>query len=515
MLLLASLAAAAVVDALPPGSRTAAVLVCPADDTCDASIALVEAALGEEPVVRLELLLELDNGGWSAGTDTRAAFGDALTRAREAAARGRWAAVAQATEEGHAALAHVRGDVGTQALFDIWFLDGAAALSRGEDQRHEYALRQAAAIADGRELALPARGEALERAWADERRKLVVGGAGTLTLGGDEGLRWSVDGEGVAPGVRELRLYPGTHRVVATRRGAVQSWRGDVPVLAGRAVQVSPSFGAPDDAAWMQAALERSFDTLQGPPELTARLSDWALRHDLEAVRLLRVETIEPPPPTPAAALGPRDPLRPTAADGERVDHGDGIPSTYTEEVVAEEEARRATRPASPERRLRVTWYDPALQRFTLDAPATTRADLEDPRFRVSLLLGYTAMMERHHAAVDVSGRWRLGPVDLDARLGVVRADHAYNVYADWVDTQLAHAALSARWAPRGRVAPYVAAGPELYVPAAFGARADAGLQVQVERHWQATIGGHAGWLAWGPSGGPTWGLAAGLGWAW
>lgn len=71
MLLLAPLADAAVVDAVPAGSRTVAVLVCPADDTCDAAIAVIEAALGDEPVARLELLLELDNGGWAAGTDTR------------------------------------------------------------------------------------------------------------------------------------------------------------------------------------------------------------------------------------------------------------------------------------------------------------------------------------------------------------------------------------------------------------------------------------------------------------
>ena len=313
----------------------------------------------------------------------------------------------------------------------------------------------------------------------------------------------------LGPGVGELKLLPGTHRVVASRAGTVRSWQAEAPVLAGRTVTVTATFAESDTAAWLQSRLDDAFDTLQGPPELTALLSEWGQRHGVSAMRLLRVEDLAPTRGEPTH-IGAADPMRPAAADGERVDHGDGIPSTYGEEVLAAEEARREAPPGAPERRLRVMWFDPTLQRFSPDGPAPVREDLAERRFRVGLELGYQGMVGHHHAAGDVVGAWRIGPIDLEGRLGLVRADSPYNLYEEWVDPQLYHVSLGARWAPKGTIAPYAFLGPEIYIPAAVGVRAEVGGELRIERRWLLTLGVHGGLLDQGLS----WGAGLGLGWS-
>lgn len=528
MLLFVSATLAGVIEEVPPSAslagRALGVLVCPVDDTCEEDAAWVGRAegLGDAPIVRLDLLLERDNGGWAGGTDTRAALVSAVGAAEAAAAKGRWSAVSAAVADARAALAAVRGDVNTQTLFTVWFLDGAASAARpagapDADRGHEYSFRQAAAIAQGQDVKVPSVGtgapaEAIGRAWADERRKLLVGGEGTLALSGPPGTRWSVDGASVGVDATGVQLLPGNHRLVATRNGSVRSWQGDVPVIAGRTVDVAATFSPAETSAWLHARLDEAFDTLQGPPELTRVLSDWAQRHDLLALRLVRVDTTVAAA-VPSPTVGRADPLRPAAADGERVDHGDGIPSTYAEEILVLDEAAR-DRAASTEQRLRVMWFDPALGRFSLDGgPSLARPDTEQPRFRVGLHLGYAGMMAHHHATVDLGGAWRLGalaggPLDLEGRLGLARADAPYNLYAGWVDQQLYHASLGVRWAADWDVAPFVAAGPELYVPAAFGARLSTGAQVRIERRWLAVVEVHGGWLDQGPG----WGAGVSVG---
>ncbi|MDP2306547.1 MAG: hypothetical protein Q8P18_11040 [Pseudomonadota bacterium] len=525
MLLFVSAALAGVVSEVPLDVESLGVLVCPVDDSCEEAAAWVTRAqgLGDMPIVRLDLLLERDNGGWTGGSDTRAALVTAVTTAEAAAAKNRWSAVRAAILDAKASLASVRGDVNTQTLFTLWFLDGAAAVVLGDDRGHEYSFRQAAAIAQGQEVKIPPYGEAtpsgvpILRAWADERRKLLVGGEGTLALSGPPGTRWSIDG--VSAGVTasgdeatRVSLLPGNHRIVATRDGSVRSWQGEVPVLAGRTLGVTAVFSPTETAAWLHARIDEAFDSLQGPPELTSLLSDWAQRHDLAALRLLRVDT-SVVAAAPSPTVGPADPLRPAAADGERVDHGDGIPSTYAEEVVVLDEDAR-DHASSTEERLRVMWFDPTLGRFSLDGgPVLARPDTQPTRFRVGLHLGYAGMMAHHHATVDLGGAWRIGriaggPLDLEGRLGLARADAPYNLYAGWVDQQLYHASLGVRWAPSWDVAPFVAAGPELYVPVAFGARVSTGAQIRIERRWLAVVEVHGGWLDQGPG----WGAGLSVG---
>lgn len=510
MLLFVLQAYAGAVPAVPPGADALAVLVCPWDDTCDADAAWVERTQGDAPFVPFELVFERDNGGFAAGVDTRAALATALAKANDAAAKGHWAAVSSAVEEGKTALAAVRGDVNADSLFTLAFLEGAAARAQGGDKGEEYAFRQAAAIANGQSFDLPPHNADAERAWLDEQRRLVVGGTGTLALGAPEGVTWSVDGVALGPGTRDIALLPGNHRAVATLPHTLRSWQAEVPVLPGRTVTIAATFSQGDSARWVQTQVESAFDTLQASPEVTALLSDWATRNHLAALRLLRVEGVGARVADSAAVIGRPDPSRPVAADGERVDHGDGIPATYTEEVIARDDATRDTAVRAPEQRLRVVWFDPALQRFTLDAPVSVaRPDTAQPRFRVSLHLGYTGMMDHAHAAVDLGGAWRVaGPIAIEARLGMVRADAPYNLYPGWVDLQLYHVSVAARWAPPWPVAPFASIGPEIYIPAAVGARVDAGVQIDVARSWVGIVDIHGGWLDTGPS----WGAGLALG---
>lgn len=62
--------------------------------------------------------------------------------------------------------------------------------------------------------------------------------------------------------------------------------------------------------------------------------------------------------------------------------------------------------------------------------------------------------------------------------------------------------------APDWVVAPFVAAGPEFYVPVAFGARLSTGAQLRIERRWLAVAEIHGGWLDQGPG----WGAGLSVG---
>jgi hypothetical protein len=491
MLLLVALAAAAPLDTVPPGVTSAEVLLCPWGDSCDPDITWV-AGIRAEDFVPLDLLLDRDNDGYVGGVDTRSAVADALLRAEAAAGKGQWGAVGREVTAAQAALEQVQGDVNTQTLFTLWFLRGSAELARGADRGHEFSFRQAAAIAWDQKVKLPPNDTATLRAYQDESRKLVVGGTGNLVLAEPPtGTTYSLDGRVLGPGRQELTLLPGTHRVTAVQPGALHTWKAEVPVLPGRTVEVGATFSQADTARWVQGQLTLAFDTLQAPPEVTRFLSEWAARHALTQVVLLDVAASEPHPRVIDVHTSPADPMRPAAAAGERVDHGDGIPTTYEEQVLAEDEAAKARRPDGVERRLRIVYYDPVLQRFSTSPDPVPPPELAEPRFRVSVNLGYLGMAGRHHATADLGGAWRVGPISVEARLGLVRADAPYPLYPNWSDQQLYHVSLAARWAPHGDWAPFVTLGPEVYIPMAVGARLGAGVQAHLDRAWLGQLEAH------------------------
>lgn len=465
------------------------VLLCEDAEGCARDLATARAALGEEVAIRpVDVLLELDAGGWAAGVDQKARLAAALAAADEAAARRRWAALDAATAEALDALARWPGTVPGELLFRVHFLRGVAALGRGRDQGHAYHFRQAAAVVDGEPPPLPTDDPAVTRAWLDELRKLTVGGRGTLLVTGapaDAEVR--VDGRLVEGG--SAALWPGNHRVTVVAEGRLATWRAEVPVVAGRATTVAVDLLPTDDAGWVQAELRAAFDRLDAPAPVIDRLADWCAREEADELELLLVVDERQRPPVVPVDISERPAKRPEAADGERVDMGDGVRSTFAEEVV-EVHARAGERPVEVAR-LRVIWFDPRTRRLGAEPAPVDPVPPADPPVRAGAEVGWLTFMDRHHATVEVGLGAPVGPFEIEGRLGLWRADLAYNLRADWVDRQVYPLGAALRWRPPGAVAPWVALGPELVVPVAVGGRLQAGVDARFAG-WTARAGGTA-----------------------
>ena len=156
-----------------------ALLVCDGPVACaeDDEWAKEAGANGGLPLIAVDALLELDAGGWADGADQRTRFKGALEAAQGAAAKGQWAAVLEAADEGQDALRRWSGRVPRDDLFTMAWLEGAAALARNKDQRWQAAFRQAAAILDGEAPSTwPLDDVVAQRAYLEELRKLTVGG---------------------------------------------------------------------------------------------------------------------------------------------------------------------------------------------------------------------------------------------------------------------------------------------------------------------------------------------------
>ena len=486
-------------------------VVCPDPVTCEEDAAWLRGigggGRGGFEVLDFEQVIAV--GAVPDGLADRDAWQEALGQARTALEKGRWAAVQESTGVAMAALGRWRGPVKTQELFDLYYMRGVAGAELGKDASQAYAFRQAAAVADGQDLPRPAASTAVQQAWLDEQRKLVVGGKGQLELsGGPEGTRWMVDGRTVGSGV--IDLWPGNHRVTATAPGHVRSWTAEVPVLAERNSAVQPDFATYDEAAAVFTALEQAVATLEAPEPVKDLLVAWCGVNGVEELRLMRVEevveTVTPPPVEISAP--PAD--RPAAAAGEAVDMGDGVPTTFEGEVLQRHRAEGEEHVVRIQR-LRVVFFDPATRRLSMDAAVSTALQPAPERLRLALRTGGVAMMGRAHVGVDLGLAVPVGPVEIDARLGVVRADEPYNLYEDWIDRQLYHLVAGLRWAPSWTVAPFAGAGLDLYAPAALGGRAGVGVQARFARDWLAEVELQGGLLDQGLQFGGGLGLARGF----
>lgn len=482
----------------------ASVLLCEDPATCPADLELARAGLGAE-VLPVDVLLELDAGGWVEGTDLDEAFDRAEADALAALDGRRWAALESAADTLVDLAARHPGTLPTARLVRAWYLQGVARLERGRDEGWAYSFRQAAALADGAEIPLPGSDARHTQAWLDEQRKLLVGGRGTLLLDDvPAGAAVYVDGRPV--GRDAVSLLPGNHRVTAVLTGKLRTWKAEVPVLAGRSSRVAVHFARGDDAVWVRARLEDSFDLLTAPPEVVDLLVSWCERSGADELELVQVVDERRRADRPAVTLSLPEEGRPVAADGERVDMGDGVPATYAEEVV-EVHAALATRPEDVPH-LRVVYFDPRARRLRAEAAPPEVVPPEPPRVRAALDLGWLGWMDRGHATLDVGVDGRLGPVELGGRIGLLRAGTPYNLRQDWVDRQLYHLGLSAGWAPPGRFVPYVAVGPDLYVPIAVGGHVALGGRAELGGGW--LLRAHVDALL--TDAGPGWGVGAGLG---
>lgn len=523
LLLLTTPAAAARLDRLTPGLVEAAVVLCTGEAGCDHDAARI-AALGGDgglPFVTMDVLLELDAGGWVAGVNERERYLARLVQAREAFAAGQWAQVEALCIEGIDALSRWPGTASAEDVFQLWYMRGAAELARGQDQSWEYSMRQAAALVGGGTAPFPP-GEQTEarRAFSDALRKLKTDGQGSLMLLGVEpGTTIWVDGRALDAGSDEATLYPGNHRITARRPGSRQTWKAEVPILAERTSAVELSFPDPSDGGWVAARLVDAFDTMDAPESVDSILADFCQRNELRSLRLVRLSDGSLPDRAPTVGVSVAPETRSPASAGEAVDMGDGLPATYEAQVDQRYQDQHSSNPGDRPERLRVVYFDPQARRFHTDAG--TAALLQAPsadRFRIGVSGGYTRMLEHHHATMDLvfSGRaWQApvaaavpGNLRVEGRLGVARGDSEYNLTETWVDRNLWHAAASARWDLGRRLSPYLGVGAEVYIPVAVGLRADLGAELALADGWLVSGGGAAAVLP-GDGGAVSLGLAA------
>lgn len=489
-------------------------LVCPDATACNEDMAWVSSVGGGGPggfqVVDFDGAFAV--GAIPDGMDALGAFHVALEDLRTAVAEEHWAAAEQAADIGIAALAEWRGPIPTRELFEIHYLRGVAAVSRGHDA-YQYSFREAAAIADGLDLPLPKVAARVTQAWLDEQRKLAVAGRGRLELGGGPaGTRWWVDGREVQVGSRDL--LPGNHRVTAIAPGRIRSWKADVPVLPGRTSAVAPAFEVRDEAAWVLDALSAAVVSLDAPDTVKDLLADYCREAGVTELRLLRVDEVRELPVPPAVALSAPPTDRPAAAAGEAVNLGDGIPTTFEGEVSQRFNALSESH-VGEVRRLRMAFFDPGTRRFSADTMSSTALRPAPERLRVGASGTTLIAMGRVHFGAEAGLSVPIGPLLGEARLGVARADEPYAFYPGWVDRQIYAVSVGATWQPAATaewvVAPRVGVAADVYVPVAFGGHVILGAEATIARGWAADLELRGGWLDQGPQAGGSVGLTRGF----
>lgn len=444
------------------------------------------------------------------GMTAERAFRSAVDDARQAVSRKRWAAALAATDEAIDALRGWHGLVPTRELFDLWFSRGVAQVELGRDQGQGYSFRQAAALLDGADATLPdGLSSKVQHAWLDETRKLVVGGKGTLQVGGGpDGTRWTVDGRPIEGGT--VQLLAGNHRVTASADGRIRTWTADVPVLPGRTSAVTPEFSEEDEPTFVLDQLDHAVVALDAAESVKALLSALCEADGVEELRLMRVEQVrEVPKPADVAMTGAAAD-RPAAAAGEAMNLGDGVPSTYEAEV-AQKQQEEGERHVQETNRLRVVYFDPVTRRFSADASVSTALVAPAEHLRVGVRGAWMMMNERQHFGGDLELAVPVGPVAIDVRAGILHADEPYNFYTDWVSGNLYHAFVGARWAPSWTVAPYVGLGADFYIPMAVGARGFLGAQARFASHWMGEVEADGGYTQTGFQAGASLGVSRGF----
>lgn len=468
----------------------AGLLLCDDESTCKGDIAYAEGVVGKEPAITpIDLFLVLDAGGWSEGGDQRERLEKSLFDAKDALDRGKFGALDTAVNDGLNALTLWPGAVKPDDLFSLYFLQGVARVARGKGGA-TYSFRQAAAVSDGVVQKLPTDEAKFTRVWLDESRKLLVGGKGWIELEGElAGLDIRVDGRPVSNGVRKIALLPGNHRLTATKPNGIRTWQVDVPVLAERTSRVTPEFTKEGDANWVKAQLGGAMDTLQAPLEVTDLLASWCAQHNVDEIELMQVRIERVTHPLPPVDMTAAPVTRPEAAEGEAVDMGDGVPTTYGEAVVqARADSERAP---TDNPRLKIVYFDPKSRQFHADSVIPVLVDHPPEHFRIGADIGYTSILGHNHGSLGLNFLGEAGPLGLQLDLGVLRSDTPYNLQVGWVDRQLYHVDLMVRWAPLpGRVTPFLAFGPDVYIPVAFGGRAQVGVEARFASTWVAQVSG-------------------------
>lgn len=292
VLLLASVAFAALVGTPPLGATEVTVLACAGDACADRIFwATNEPTLRDVPVVLVDTILAERIAEVTQGEAAVRGWREGLDAARLALIDHKWAAAESALDEAEKVLPQARPS--NQDLFTFTFLRGAVEYGRTEDTS---GLAHAAAIAWNRTVTLPEGLEALTPVYYDTLRELLQERPGQLVLERTQGdPDYELDGVKIGHAPIAVDLFPGVHRLRALDDVHKLEWVKDVRLVSGRTTRTRARFANGDDPVWAAEQLIAAIDTHQIDEELGDVLSEWAERHKLRRVRIIRLESVVPP----------------------------------------------------------------------------------------------------------------------------------------------------------------------------------------------------------------------------
>jgi hypothetical protein len=459
LLLIHSLALALPVLEVPPGTRTATVLLCDRGDGCPQ-----EAwALGAHSRARGSALLDFDAlmlqgpGGH-----------DASERWREAQERRRGSL--EAALEAREALRALPFTVAPGDLFLLWIELAAAQERAGLPADAERSLAAAASCSGGRVHDLPALPDPLLARYFDAAERVARGSAapGSLTVRASGGGQVFVDGRLVGSAPVEVGLPPGWHRVTVEAPGSRAAWSGEIELQAERALlleaDTAPTLGV--------GALEASLlgATRGQLPELgdLEPLLRWARARELRWVRFAALYPAAGFPPGVVEIIDDPDPEHPGWA-------------------------------------VRDVWLDVRAGRLCprSEVPAAAASASRPMRFRVGLQASYARLDPRPGLLVELETLLRVRRLlAFELRVGLLRSPEPIYLYPGWSEHNLLPVSLGLRLGPDS-AGPYASLQGFAAAPYALGGLARAGWELAPTTYWRVGIeagGGltDQGWLALG-----------------
>lgn len=281
--LLAAAALAAVVPELPADVTDIGVLVCADVATSCNAQAYEWSQRDGRPTLLVDALLALPGPADEAAV----AFEARLAEARGHVAAGEWAPALHELDRAEAALRRSEATVPSEALFELYFLQGAALAETGDDGVGRFA--QALAAAWNRDVTPPVRSEAIDHDWREALRR--TGATGTLVLGPPPGLTYWLDGVELGASAAEIRVLPGQHRLTAKAGSGQDAWRATVTVRAGTITETTAVMGPSRDAEWLSDGLRAAAASGEADPALR----DWLVaRCEARGIGTITIVAVEP-----------------------------------------------------------------------------------------------------------------------------------------------------------------------------------------------------------------------------
>jgi hypothetical protein len=459
LLLLNGQALALPVLEVPPGTRTATVLLCDRGDGCPE-----EAwALGAHSRAHGAALLDFDALALQGpgGHDASARWAEALAGRR---------ASLEAALAARDALRELPFTVPPEDLFQLWLALAGAQEQAGLGPDADRSLAAAASCSGGRVHDLPALPEPLLARYFDaaEQVALAAQRPGFVQVGASGGGQVFVDGRLMGPVPAELTLVPGWHRITVEATGARAAWAGELELRSERRVRLEADTSPTQGTGALEVALLGATRGQLPDASSLEPLLRWARARELRWVRF--------------AALYP-------AA---------GFPPGVVELIPDPD-------PDHPGWAVRDVWLDVGAGRLVARdrVPASAATATRPMRFRVGLQAGYAQLDRRPGLLLELETLLRFRRLlSLELRVGLLRSAEPIYLYPGWSEHSLLPVALGLRLGP-DRAGPYASLQAVAVVPYALGGLARAGWELAPTHYWRVGLEaggglGDRGWLVLG-----------------